>query len=284
MEVLKAPCTYQGGKQRVATEIVDNFASIYPISDESIHYYDLCCGSGAITIELLNRGVQPEQIIMCDKSVWGLFWKEVGKGTFSMNTFHKYSKAVPRDPSKIPEHIKGLAAQSALVDTAYKYILLQAASFGGKQIWCEGTEWKNASFRSYWKPTENSNRRSVVNPMMPMIDELENRVELLVDNCKGLTCYNADVLTMLEMIGKDRGRKIVYIDPPYKETTGYGFNFDLDFFINSYKASLTDILFISEKVALSENAIRLQFAGNKGGINGQRLGKNEEWLSIIGEI
>ena len=41
---------------------------------------DLCCGTGTISLELISRGVNPENIVMLDKSSWGLFWNKVAHG------------------------------------------------------------------------------------------------------------------------------------------------------------------------------------------------------------
>lgn len=66
------PCSYQGGKQRLAKEIVDVIFDRNFITDNT-KFYDLCCGSGAISLELINRGVNPENIIMLDVGVWVIF-------------------------------------------------------------------------------------------------------------------------------------------------------------------------------------------------------------------
>lgn len=278
---LASPCSYQGGKQRVAKEIVDYILNTSLITKDT-KIYDLCCGSGAITVELLNRGVPPDHIVMCDKSSWGVFWKSIGQGMFDINKFHTYSKAVPRDKSQIQNHIKALSQTNADIDEEYKYILLQASSFGGKQIWNTDGKWQNTSFRDYWQPTATSKRRSPVNPMQPMIDVLEKRIEDLVVNCKGLTCYHKDIYDMLEIIENDKSDKIIYIDPPYTNTTGYGYNFDIsDFLSRLFDVTLAHI-FVSEKEAISDDeAIRLNFSGAKGGISGNKKCKNEEWLNVF---
>ena len=54
---LRVPCCYQGGKQRIASLVVERILSE---ADSEANFYDLCCGSGAISIELLNQGVSPE--------------------------------------------------------------------------------------------------------------------------------------------------------------------------------------------------------------------------------
>jgi len=68
---LEIPCSYQGGKQRLAKQIVDIIFNENNI-DNDTKFYDLCCGSGAISIELMNRGIKPDKINMVDLSPWGV--------------------------------------------------------------------------------------------------------------------------------------------------------------------------------------------------------------------
>ena len=180
---LYSPCTYQGAKQRVSKEIVDYIISnelIYP-SKGGTKIYDLCCGSGAITVEFLNRGVHPNNIVMCDCSSWGKFWKSIGEGSFSLDKWHWWVNQVPKDKNLIQGFMIELSKIDAIEDEEYKYLLLQSCSFGGKQIWREGNQWKNTSFRSYWQPTPTSKRQSPVNPMQPSIDTLNSRVVTLCE-------------------------------------------------------------------------------------------------------
>lgn len=52
---LTIPCAYQGGKQRIAKQIV-NIIKQY-INDDKTQFYDLCCGSGTtlVAAQNLNR-------------------------------------------------------------------------------------------------------------------------------------------------------------------------------------------------------------------------------------
>ena len=52
---LKSPCTFQGGKSRLAPKIVDEISSIVPVDKDTV-FYDLCCGSGAISLETDKQG------------------------------------------------------------------------------------------------------------------------------------------------------------------------------------------------------------------------------------
>lgn len=276
---LFVPCTYQGAKQRLSNQIVNYLINL---SDNvsNAKFYDLCCGSGAVTVELLNRGIKPSQIIMCDKSSYGKFWNSVGAGTFDIDKFFKYSKQVPRNKELVQGYIEKLSKYNADIDEEYIYILLQACSFGGKQIWKENGVWKNTTFRNYWKPTEYSNRKSPVNPMQPEIDVLEQRVINIVTACKGLTCYNTDIFDMIDVIKNDNSLKIIYIDPPYINTTKYGFNFNHQQFINTLK-NITDCpILLSEYRIFSEVCVALNMVGAKGGISGNRDRQITEYLNF----
>ncbi len=272
------PCSYQGGKQRVSNQIIDYIFNTV-LFDKNTKFFDLCSGSGAITLELISRGINPQNITMLDISSWGTFWKSIGEGTFIYEKFLAYADEVPRDKAKIQEHIKTLSKENANTDECYKYILLQASSFGGKQIWNENGEWKNTSFRNYWQPTATSKRRSPVNPMQPMIDVLCERVKIISKKCIGIQCINDDIYSVLDFIPKENC--VIYIDPPYSNTTKYGFDFKLNDFLSELFNKTLSPIFVSEKEKISDEAIRLNFNGAKGGISGNRKCKNEEWLNVF---
>ena len=277
---LRVPCCYQGGKQRIAEQIVDVLLNAAPRSGEGAMYYDLCCGSGAITIELINRGVSPENITMLDKSPWGKFWSAIGSGNFDLDAFHFYISQIPEDKKKVKAHAMELARIESDKDEVYIYPILQACSFGGKQIWKSGERWQNAFFRDYWEPTETSVRRSPANPMQPSPLTLYKRVEGLVHCCRGITCLTCDIMDFAEReVDAD---SIVYVDPPYRGTTSYGFSFDVLDFVKTFLAHNQLNIFVSEGVPLCEESKRLSFGGAKGGISGNRPSKHEEWLSVFG--
>jgi hypothetical protein len=157
------------------------------------------------------------------------------------------------------------------------YPLLQACSFGGKQIWRKGERWANACFRDYWEPTETSVRRSPANPMQPSKTELRRRVDVLVNGMRGVNCLNMDIMTALN--SSISNNAVVYVDPPYQNTTTYAFSFDVASFIDRFCEVNQVPLFVSEGVALNDNALMLNFGGANGGISGIRKVKHQEWLS-----
>lgn len=276
---LVPPCSYQGGKQRLAKKIVDIIFEQNEINEDT-KFYDLCCGSGAITLELINRGIHPSNITMVDSGVYGAFWNSVANDEFDINIFKQEIDKLP-SVDKIQSYLQRLSNLSVNKDLLeYHYLLLQSGSFGSKQIWVENDKWKNNSFRSYWTPTETSNRRSPVNPMMPMPNTLFDRVKNIVDYMAGsINAINLDISKIEWHFDKN---SIVYIDPPYKNTTGYGFNFDYEEFIINNWAYVN--IYVSEGYKMDgvEDAILLSKGRAKGSISGDIKKKpTEEWLNIF---
>lgn len=201
---LEIPCSYQGGKQRLAKQIVDIF---YKENDISVNtqFYDVCCGSGAISIELINRGIDPKNIHMIDLSPWGLFWKMIGNETFDINLFKNFIESIPKDITKIKQYASDIISKP--VDKKlmiYHFLFLQSCAFGSTATWVKDSTWcKAGGLRDYWLPTETSNRRSPVNPMMPMPESLYKRVELLTEQCKHINGYNMDVFDFLYVLDEE---------------------------------------------------------------------------------
>lgn len=275
---LHVPCCYQGGKQRIASQIVDELLSVYPKDNKNVHFYDLCCGSGAVTIELLNKGIQSNQITMLDVSSWGTFWKAIGEGDFNLNVFKRELQQIPKDKKKIKPYVTKIASQALRGNEQYIYPILQSCSFGGKQIWLNNGKWSNAFFRDYWEPTANSVRKSPANPMQPAPETLYKRVQGLVNHCVGITCLKENIMNFVD--NKIHEQSVVYVDPPYQGTTSYGFDFDLEKFIKKFKeANNNTPLFISEGVPLNDYSKELIFGGAKGGINGNKPKKHREWIT-----
>ena len=279
IEKLIPPYSYQGGKQRLANKIVDIIFEQNEINEDT-KFYDLCCGSGAITLELINRGVHPSNITMVDVGVYGAFWNSVANDEFDMDIFKQEIDKLP-SIDKIQSYLQSLSNLEVDMDLlVYHYLLLQSGSFGSKQIWVENDKWKNNSFRSYWTPTETSNRRSPVNPMMPMPNTLFDRVKNIVDYMAGsINAINSDISKIEWHFDKN---SIVYIDPPYKNTTKYGFDFDYEEFIINNWAYVN--IYVSEgyKMDNVEDAILLSKGRAKGSISGDIKKKpTEEWLNIF---
>lgn len=283
-DILEIPCSYQGGKQRLAKQIVDIFYKENNINDDT-KFFDLCCGSGAISLELINRGFNPNNITMIDNGCFGQFWQDIANGEFDLDIFKREIENLP-NLENIQSYLKKLSDLPVDEDKmVYHYLLLQAGAFGSKQIWIENNKWKNNTFRSYWLPTETSNRRSPVNPMMPMPNTLYNRVESIVKQLSGsIIASRESVFDAVYRIDEERnkGNKniIIYIDPPYANTTGYKETFD----IYSLEGQIwsTSPIYISEgyKMQGASESYLLSVGRTKGNISGEAKKKpTEEWLN-----
>src|SRR3546814_15369910 len=95
---LRVPCAYQGGKQRVAAQIVDLLLGANP--GPNTRFYDLCCGSAAVSIELVKRGIEPPRIFMLHISSWGVFWTTICLVTFDMDVVDQFLSEFPSDKRK----------------------------------------------------------------------------------------------------------------------------------------------------------------------------------------
>lgn len=279
---LKAPMSFQGGKQKVAKRLVN----IIKGGVEDTQYIDLCCGSGAVSVELVNQGVHPEQITMVDASDWGAFWVQVSEGTFDMCWFEDNISAIPTDRDLIKAHLESYARGTWEdgVDIIPIWLMLQAGSFGGKHIYSEGNRFRNASFRSYWKPTTTSSRRTPVNPMMPMPETLLKQVSDIVAYMSPIKAYNGFVEDF-NWDHYERSRTmenvVVFIDPPYNNTTKYGFDLDYIEFMKILKTLPCNYsVFITDYVAHSDVSWEL-LKTNKGGISGSSSKSRTEILSKL---
>ena len=276
--ILKPMFAYQGGKTKLASKIYNEITNRV---GKDITFVDVCCGGGSVSIEFINSGLHPENIYMFDSGAIGAFWQQVSEGTFDLEYFEYLIHKIPNDL----ELVKGFMEDLSKVEYNYvgevisEYLLLQASSFGGKQVYDLGDKFSNTSFRSYWKPTETSSRRSPVNPMMPMPSTLLSRVKQVVDEMqpiKAVHTYAENIDFSKIKTGKDL---VVYIDPPYKGTTGYKDNIDLSLVIDNAKYVGAKV-FVSEYYNLSDDFTILSDT-TKGGISGDRKGSMVEYLSVL---
>ncbi len=267
---LKSPVTYQGGKTRLARTVVDHMDILPP-------FYDFCCGSGAIALEVRKRYLAPTWIYMVDRSPWGKFWSLIGKRKFSILRFQEYISGIPENPAEIKPYLENIIdTEVPTNEVPYAFLILQAGTFGGKALdringrWtCQGSR---PSFRDWWKPTPTSSRRYPVNPMMPMPTEILKRVRAIANNMVGVHGYCEDVRSFKTDISGT-----AYVDPPYIMRAGYGQSFD----VKAFASSLPIPCYVSESRPLTNEAVCLARPRSKGGISGRRKEGHQEWLSLF---
>lgn len=271
---------YQGGKSKVAKKIVEVIKNNH---GEDFTFADVCCGGGSVSIEMVNSGLHPENIYMFDAGAIGAFWQQVGEGSIDLDYFEYLIYKIPKDPRKIQSHLKQMSNMEYeyVGKVVPEYLLLQAGAFGGKQIYDEGCKFSNTSFRAYWEPTKTSSRRSPVNPMMPMPDTLLRRVKEIVEVMYPIKAFHkyAENINFRKIVSNSGKNVVVYIDPPYKGTTGYKDTVDLELVIGNAKRAGCEV-YVSEYYALTDNFVILSET-KKGGISGDRGGIMTEYISRI---
>lgn len=281
---LEIPCSYQGGKQRISSNIVNIIFRECKINNNT-KFFDLCCGSGAFSIELINRGINPENIIMIDAGCMGAFWESISKNTFDIDKFYLKLKKIP-NVDEIKEYLENLSSNPVnKEDMVYDYLILQSGAFGSKQIWVENDTWKNCSFRNYWMPNNKSNRKYPVNPMMPMPKTLFNRVKNIANNLSGkITAHYGYIEEYFDWYFdyNSNNNAVIYLDPPYKNTTGYGFKIDITNVIGNIWNNIP--IFVSEgyKIDNSTDSWMISDGRKKGNISGSKKKcSSEEWLNLF---
>ena len=219
---------------------------------------------------MVNEGLHQENIYMFDSGTIGAFWQQVSEGSIDLDYFEYLIDKIPKDLREIQAHLKSMSEieYEYVGEVVHEYLLLQAGAFGGKQIYDEGHKFSNTSFRAYWEPTETSSRRSHVNPMMPMPETLLQRVKELVGVMSPIkACHTyAENIDFGKIVTNSSKKVIVYIDPPYKCTTGYKDTVDLDTVIANSKRVGCDV-YVSEYYAMSDDFVILSET-KKGGISG----------------
>lgn len=258
--ILLPPTSFQGGKQRLNKEIYDFVIENVNINDNAI--YDICCGSGSVGLYFVEQG---HKVNFLDSGLYGLFYEKIGDGSFDLSVLRSEIDKLP-NIENIQNYLKELSNMNVNSNLlVYHYLLLQAGAFGSKQIWVEGDIWKNNTFRSYWTPTLTSNRKSHVNPMMPMPLTLYSRVEQILHYKDNINGYHTN---LFNIVSKLKSGDVVYIDPPYLNTTGYKDKFNIYEFIKVLPKGVN--LFISEGFIFNESIKSkvLHEGRKKGNISG----------------
>ena len=277
--MLKPMFAYQGGKTKIADKIV---SEILKNHGNDITFVDVCCGGGSVSIEMINSGLHPENVNMFDVGAIGAFWQQVSDGSFDLDYFEYLINKIPKDLDQVKPFMEDVSKikYDYVGEVISEYLLLQASSFGGKQVFDNGDSFGNTSFRSYWKPTATSSRKSPVNPMMPMPSTLLERVKSIVLEMQAIKATHTFAESInFSHIKKEGKELVVYIDPPYKGTTGYKNTINLEEVISNAKRAGATV-YVSEYYNLSENYIVLSDT-TKGGISGERKGSMVEYLSVI---
>jgi integrase/16S rRNA G966 N2-methylase RsmD len=259
-----------GCKQRIASRLARLIEAEKPK-----RVFDLCCGTGAISMELLNRGFEPSKLAMVDAGPWGAFWEAVSTRSFPIERLAQLVELVPKRQTEINKWITQLAGEESRFCPA-AFVILSAASFGSKPIrfdpefgrWT-GPGWKTV--KSTWQP---KNQFSAITPR-PV--EILARVQNIVARMQDVRAFHRDVHELLGWFGPG---DVVYIDPPYAGQTGYGAELvDVEAFAQQI-AQRGAVVLVSEARALSAESYSLGRV-RRGKVSGGPGNGSEEWISYF---
>jgi hypothetical protein len=275
-ERLEPPVGYTGGKRRFAAPIADRLLAHKP---ERI--FDLGCGSGAVTMELLNRGFPLENLVMVDAGPWGWFWKAVADGTLDIMRVRSFFDVILKmDPRHVANFVESDVA--TLPPTAETFLVLQAAAFGSTPVWWDGNRWRrgegNRGFqaRGFWEPgpksKETKPRGTIFTP-----EKILRRTEEAARRMRGIKAVHGKAEDLALM-----PPGVVYIDPPYANFSGYGEIMDLNRVLQGAKIPV----YISEGVRLVGSVEAWLLDGGRKGaaLNGKSrkdTSAAEEWLNFF---
>lgn len=249
---MKPPVYYLGGKGRIASSIVDTIAPTET-------FVDICCGSGAVFLEVAARGVVPvSQITALDGGPWGDVWSAVGRGVFPHAELTRYAAAYA------PETWQHTLDDISTAPDLAAFVLTQAGQFGGLALDWTGTAWGPR------RPRKMAGAGHL--PSVPQPSVVVSRMQKICEKLHGMSA--ARVMVSPELVSHTPRGWCVYIDPPYKGTAGYGRVCDY-----MGVASAVGGAWISEAVPLSEKAIRM--SANRRALAGTTHNPREEWLSFV---
>lgn len=280
----QAPIPIKGCKARIAHRIIDWL----PLRHEPM-FHDLCCGSGAVSIALVEMGYDPKKIVMVDASPWGDFWRLIGTGLFRVNRFRNFINLIPTDKRRQRKFLMRFSTEwrqawvdeydshvSLYHDYLYAWLILQAASFSGQVV-----DWQNHSFhfhglRKYRKG----------HPVFkPSLKTLAKRVEFLVYRMTGVTGFQAHVHEHAEQTWNHTPgtNHIVYLDPPYSNVGNpTSKSRDYPYQVNTWEfvTRLHHPTYVSYYRKVSPTAVLIS-SGNKNRISNMRGGPHsrQEWLN-----
>jgi hypothetical protein len=214
------------------------------VQEGGFHLIEACAGSAALTMHLLGakRQVVPYQgnkwkvrkglaqvlsergftklssVLLNDIGPWGNTWRALRVKPLRKEVASRLEAMQEFDPRKLFDQIQGRAVPDSLIGYAVEHLFLQRLSISGKAVGDQGDVWKSPGFNktsAYGK--DATGRFGAVRPMIPSLvevlrgmDELEWPSEVETRRARA---------SWLRLHG--HRPVVVYIDPPYVNSTGY---------------------------------------------------------------
>ena len=200
---------------------------------------DICCGSGALTLELLSHGrvqppaaylggkrayaadiirlmggyARPSSVVLCDAGPWGWWWHTVlveGCGAAVADALD----ALAERPEQGADLHRALAAEGGTgpAERAAAFLAMQASAARGRPVLPDGRGWKTPGYAHL---SNAARAKGFAERLRPRRLAARVRAILAID-WPPVTVVHGDAANA--PLGAGRA----VIDPPYQGTTGYG--------------------------------------------------------------
>lgn len=203
-----------------------------------------CCGSAAFTLHLLGarrsilpyqgskwrfrKGLEaiarelgfdgpPERVVLTDPGPWGRVMGVLLQREARQELLVELERLAATDPSEVFARLQGSPVPEADPSFAAEFLFLQRLSFSGKAVGTRQGCWASPGFNvSSAYGVAATDRFGEVKPMIPsLLRVLRDYDRLLLDVPVEARCAPAGPPVEV------RGRVLVYLDPPYVESTRY---------------------------------------------------------------
>lgn len=242
--------SYIGGRKTQAGKILSKINYF-----NASRFYDMCCGSGQISMALVKRGFSAKRITMVDNGLWGDVWSRIGSGTFDLLKFADIC-----DQFNTYHSIKDWCEQTRYSKNAvYHFLILQACSFGGRPVIVKNRKFKVYGYRDR---------------IQPNIYRLYGRVKEAVELLRGVEGLKSDVLKVSPV--EDA---VLFFDPPYSPDQPYYQDNTLT--IDKIKKKFNKFYCMYPE-QLSDRVVDFSQKSFRAGVTGKRKALRSEYLSYIG--
>lgn len=258
---------------------------------------ELCAGGAALSLHLLGARNQlvpyqgskwrlrkelagllpsrerPTHIVLNDPGPWGPVWEALIWQRGSV--LQHLEVMASRDPRRVYEYLQGARTPPrGSARYAAEFLFLQRLAFSGKAVQDSDSRWSAPGFNetsAYGKP--GTDKFGKVNPMVPSL--IATLRQTPAEDLKAALSVRAQDL-------EPGPGWVVYIDPPYKGTTGYGDRFDRAEVFRAAEAwaRAGSYVLVSEAEPLSERAVQIR--GPKEHGSPFKTGK-PEWVTFFGD-
>lgn len=241
------PLTYQGGKRRQSKQI----------------------------LEAIGIRSRPKSIMLVDIGPFGRTWQAMADPSIRQRVA-SIIDGFANDPRGNWDRVRRSPIPEDLAEYSAAYLTLQLLNYKSKAVHIKNGRWITHGFNTttaYGRPA--SARFGMVSPQLPRLSRWVTELGVKASGVE-LSAIHGDVL---DVAGEIEAGSIVYIDPPYHGTTGYGSGLDrVDLMrLIDTVASVVRIVAVSEAEPLPGAAYHIRLVSRRRGMAGN-IGA--EWLSI----